>query len=109
MREDQPALPWVHGLLGLAYAGTGRKADAIRSAEKAHEILPISRDALDGAEWVINLGRVHTMLGNEDMAIDYFTRALAIPSWISTYSLRLDPVLAPLRSNPRFQQLVGGQ
>jgi hypothetical protein len=80
--------------------------DAIRSAERAEEILPVSRDALDGAEWVVNLGRVHALLGNDERAVEYFTRALAIPSWISANSLRLDPVLEPLRSNPRFQQLV---
>jgi eukaryotic-like serine/threonine-protein kinase len=107
MRENQPDQAWIHGLLGLAYAGAGRGVDAIQAAERAEQLLPVSRDHLDGPEWVINLGRVHAMLGNDEKAVEYFARALAVPSWISANSLRVDPVLAPLKSNPGFKQLVG--
>jgi tetratricopeptide (TPR) repeat protein len=106
MRDDQPDQAWVHGLLGLAYAGLKRPADAIRSAERAELLLPVSADALDGPEWVINLGRVHTMLGDGKKAVEYYTRALAIPSWISTNSLRIDPLLVSLKDDPDFQRLV---
>jgi serine/threonine-protein kinase len=106
MRENQPDQAWIHGLLGVAYAGLGRPADAIRSAERAEQLLPVSTDALDGPEWVINLGRVHAMLGHGKRAVEYYARALAIPSWISSNSLRIDPLLVGLRRDPDFQRLV---
>lgn len=106
MRNDQPEQAWIHGLLGVAYAGLKRPGDAVKSAERAAELLPVSKDALDGPEWIINLGRVHAMLGNDATAVDYYAKALAIPSWISTNSLRLDPALVSLRRYPGFQRLV---
>jgi TolB-like protein/Flp pilus assembly protein TadD len=106
MRENQPDQAWIHGLLGVAYGGLKRRADAIRSAERAEQLLPVSADALDGPELLINLGRVHALVGDEKKAVEYYARGLAIPSWISTNSLRIDPLLVPLRSNPDFQRLV---
>jgi serine/threonine-protein kinase len=106
MRVNQPDQAWIHGLLGEAYAGLERPEEAIRSAERAEQLLPVSKDALDGPEWVINLGRVHTMLGNEARAIAYYGRALSIPSWVSANSLRRDPLLAKLNRNPEFQKML---
>ncbi|HUF28154.1 MAG TPA: protein kinase [Gemmatimonadaceae bacterium] len=106
MREDRPDQAWIHGLLGVAYAGVGRAEEAIWSAERAEQLLPVSDDALDGPEFLSNLGRVHAMLGNEEKAIEYYARVLAIPSWVSGNSLRLDPALLSLRAHPGFQSLV---
>jgi tetratricopeptide (TPR) repeat protein len=106
MRVNQPDQAWIHGLLGEAYAGLKRPEEAIRSAERAEQLLPVSKDALDGPEWVINLGRVHVMLGNEARAIAYYARALSIPSWVSANSLRRDPLLAKLNRNPEFQKVL---
>ena len=74
--------------------------------ERAAQLLPVSKDALDGPEWVINLGLIHAMLGNEAKAVEYYGQALAIPSWVSSNSLRRDPVLATLNRNPDFQRLL---
>ena len=109
MRVDQPDQAWIHGLLGIAYAGLKRSDDAIRSAERAAQLLPVSKDALDGPEWVINLGLIHAILGNEAKAIEYYGQALSIPSWVSSNSLRRDPVLATLNRNPDFQRLLASR
>ena len=109
MRKDQPDQAWIHGLLGIAYAGLKRSDDAIRSAERAAQLLPVSKDALDGPEWVINLGLIHAILGDEAKAIEYYGQALAIPSWVSSNSLRRDPVLATLNRNPDFQRLLASR
>ena len=37
-------------LLAVAYALLERKADALREAARAAEMLPVSRDAIDGAD-----------------------------------------------------------
>lgn len=46
--------PSLHLSLGRAYAGMGRKDDALREGRKALELLPVSRDAFDG-----QIGRAH--------------------------------------------------
>jgi serine/threonine-protein kinase len=106
IREDRPDQPNVHALLGGVYAGLKRPDDAIRSAERAVQLQPISQDALDGPEWVAYLGFVNAMVGNEEKAVEYFSQVLAIPSWISEHSLRRDPILLSMRANRSFQRLV---
>ena len=109
MRREQPDQAWIHGLLGVAFAGLKRPEDAIHWAERAQQLLPVAKDALDGPEWVINLGRVHAMLGNEQKAIEYYSTALSIPSWVSSHSLRQDPILTSLNRNADFQRLLASR
>ena len=106
VREDRPDQPNAYALLGGVYAALKRPDDAIRSAERAVQLQPISQDALDGPEWLSYLGFVNAMVGNEEKAVECFTQVLAIPSWISEHSLRRDPILSSMRANPSFQRLV---
>jgi TolB-like protein/Tfp pilus assembly protein PilF len=108
MRENMPDQAWIHALLGVAYAGANRPEEAIRSGERAVELQPVSEDALDGPERVITLAQVYGMVGNAEKAIEYYSRALAIPSYISVNALRLDPFLRSLTTHPAFQRLVAG-
>jgi serine/threonine-protein kinase len=102
------ALAGVSGLLGVVYAGLQRPREALRSAERAVELVPISKDAFDGPDWVANLARVHVMIGDHDAALAQLTRVIGMPSRLSVNSLRLAPAWAPLREDPRFQSLIAG-
>jgi serine/threonine-protein kinase len=106
MRENLPDQAWIHALLGVAYAGVHRTDEAIRSAERAVQLQPVSTDALDGPERLITLAQVYAMVGNDEKAIEHYSRALAVPSYVSATSLRLDPFLGSLGKNPAFQRLV---
>lgn len=108
MREDHPDQPGVYALLGVAYAAVKRPDDAIRSAERAVQLEPVSQDALDGPEWLTYLGLVNALVGNEEKAMEYYSRVLAIPSWISEHSLRRDPILLSLRSYLPTQRVAAG-
>ena len=105
--KERPQDPYARSHLGYAYAGLGRKADAIREARKAVELLPVSKDAYSGVNRVWTLAAVYTMVGEHDAAIDQLEYLLSIPSWASAWDLRLDPVWDPLREHPRFKKLVG--
>jgi eukaryotic-like serine/threonine-protein kinase len=105
-REDDPGQAWVHGVLGFVYAGLDRPADAVRSARRAVELLPVSKDALDGPEWVINLAQVHLLVGDHDAAFRQLSFALAIPGWLSPEWIRRDPLWDPVREHARFQALL---
>jgi len=92
--------------LGLAYAGLGRKGEAIEKGLEAVELLPLSKDALSGIDGVEYLARIFTMVGEYDKAIDQLELLLSIPSRLTEYILRLDPRWDSLREHPRFIKLV---
>jgi serine/threonine protein kinase/tetratricopeptide (TPR) repeat protein len=104
--KEQPDSDPAHSLLGYAYAGLGRKEDAIREGELAAELYPISKDAYDGSTYVYNLAEIYVMVGEYEKAIDKIDYLLSIPSIISVPILQLDPTWDPLRDHPRFKKLL---
>jgi tetratricopeptide (TPR) repeat protein len=105
--QTRPDDAKLHAILGLAYAHAGRTADAVRAGERAVALLPISRDAVSGPYVQTDLARVYMAAGQADKAIDVLKRMLTIPSsWVTPAELRADPVWDPLRSTPRFRELL---
>jgi serine/threonine protein kinase/tetratricopeptide (TPR) repeat protein len=92
--------------IAYAYAGLGRKEDAIREAQKASDVLPISKDALFGALVAEYRALVYAKVKEYDLAIDELQLLLSVPSEVTVAWLRLDPRLDPLRDHPRFQELL---
>ena len=92
--------------LGIAYAGLGRKADAIREGELATVLLPVTKEAWRGAYRIEDLARIYVMVGEFDKALEKLEFLLDVPSELSIPLLRLDPVWDPLRDYPRFKKLV---
>ncbi len=107
--KERPDDERLHSALGIAYAGLGRKDDAVREGELAIQLLPMSKEAWRGAWRVEDLARIYAMVGEYDAAIDRLESLLAVPSNTSVPMLRIDPVWDPLRDDPRFQQLVAGE
>jgi len=104
--KAQPQEFQFHMQLGLAYAGLGRKEEAIREGKKAVELRPLTKDAFGfGLE---ALARIYVIVGEYDATIDQLEYLLSIPSNISVPLLRVDPTWAPLRKHPRFQKLLAG-
>ncbi|MFB3111982.1 MAG: hypothetical protein ACE10G_08115, partial [Gemmatimonadales bacterium] len=104
--EERPDDSRYRSALGIAYAGLGRKADAIREGELAVELLPMSKEAWRGAHRVEDLARIYAMVGEYDAAIDQLEILLAVPSPTAVPMLRIDPTWEPLRGHPRFQRLL---
>ena len=103
---EQPEDVRFHSSLGIAYAGLGRKEDAIREGKLAVEMLPVSKEALVGVIRVGDLARIYVMVGEYDAAIDQLEFLLSRPGELSIPLLRLDPAWDPLRDHPRFKKLV---
>lgn len=101
-----PTEPSRHALLGEAYAGLGRKNEALREGKRAIELLPESKDALDGSGMTLALARIHTALGDTDAALALVQHLLAIPAGLSVEDLKADPRWDPLRTDPRFEKIV---
>jgi tetratricopeptide (TPR) repeat protein len=105
---ERPLDDGFHAQLSLAYMGLGRCDDAIREAERAVELLPVSADAFTGPQRLQNLAEVDAGCDRADQAVDRLTYLLSIPSFVTRVLLRTDPAYAPLRANPRFALLIAG-
>ena len=100
--EDGPR----HALLGLIYAGLGNCQEAKAEAKRAVDLLPETKDAFDGPILVISRARIHMMCGDLDTAFALLDRSLQTPAGITIHELRLDPIWDPVRTDPRFQQML---
>jgi serine/threonine-protein kinase len=94
--------------LGLCLAMLGRKAEAIREAERAVALVPISADGYSGPYYQHLLVRTYLLVGEPDKALDALEPLLKAPYYLSPNWLKIDPTFDPLRTNARFQRLVAG-
>jgi TolB-like protein/predicted Ser/Thr protein kinase len=104
--KTRPDDPWMYMNLSIALAGVGRKGDAIQYAKHAIDLVPLSKDALKGANALEYLADVYRMVGEYDLAIDQLDTLLRIPSNVQVEVLRNDPEWDVVRDNPRFQALL---
>ena len=106
--QERPEDARFHSALGIAYAGLGRKEDALREGKLGVKLLPVSKEAYRGLYRVEALAKIYVMVGEFDAAIDQFEFLLSVPGEMSIPLLRLDPVWEPLRDQPRFKRLLAG-
>ncbi len=104
--KRHPDDPDSRSRLGIAYAGLGRKQEAVREGVKGVELHPISQDALDGPYYVVTLAEIYVLLGEHDAAIDQLEQLADVPMSYTANWLRLAHTLEPLRDHPRFQELL---
>jgi hypothetical protein len=95
--------------MGHALAMLGRKAEAIAAGERAHALLPVTRDALFGPQVQQRLVRIYLIVGEREKALDQLEPLLEVPYWLSPGWLRLEPTFDPLRGHPRFERLVAAR
>jgi TolB-like protein/Flp pilus assembly protein TadD len=91
--------------LGIAYAGLGRKQDAIREGKAGVELKPVSKD-VGGYVQLQALARIYVMVGEQDEALRLIEQVLSSSKIMDIRSLRQDPEWKPLRDNPKFQALL---
>jgi TolB-like protein/Flp pilus assembly protein TadD len=94
-----------HTSLGIAYAGLGRRADALREAKLSSDLKTASKDAPDPF-LLADLAYLYTMLGQPGEAIAVLNEVLSQSGSFTAHMVRLDPGFDPLRSDPRFQALL---
>jgi len=91
--------PSMLGLLGNAYAAAGKKAEAIKIHDEL-EALSKQRYVSDYSFAIVNLG-----LGYRDEALRRLQRSYQDRAGDSLRFIRVDPLLDPLRLDPRFEAL----
>jgi TolB-like protein len=103
--RDQPEYAEGLCLLAMADAALGRK-EAISEGRHAAELLPITKDAMTGAEILRNLAITYAWLGEKNLAIKQLEELLPLYAPISYGQLRLHPWWDPLRDDPRFERIT---
>ena len=93
-------------VLAQVDAGLGHKELAIREAQHAVDLMPISKDVYDGALVLEGLAQVYTWTNEPDRAIELLQKLVAMPSYVNYARLKLHPMWNPLRGDPRFEQIV---
>ncbi len=104
---SEPSDSRYYSALGVAYAGLGRKEDAIREGKRGADMMPVSKESKQGPPRRGDLARIYVLIGDYEAAIDELEYLLSIPaSPVRAPLLRIDPIWDPLRDHPRFQKLL---
>jgi len=105
--RDQPSYPQGLCALGVVDAVLGNKQDAIREGERAVELLPVSKNSLEGPMLIQYLAVIYAWTGDKDRAIERLSEATRLPGSHVTYGdLHLNPLWDPLRGDSRFEAIV---
>ncbi len=96
----------VLSVLGMLDAALGQTESAIREGRRAVDLLPLSKDSINGALLMENLAVIYAWCGHKPEALDQLAAVVKIPSYLSYGDLRLHPIWDPLRGDPRFEDIV---
>jgi len=103
---DHPDYAEALCVLGTADAALGNKEDAIREGRRAIDLLPVSKNAIQGPSLIEYLALIYAWTGEKDRALKRLDEAAKLPSFLSYGELRLHPRWDPLRGDPRFDKIV---
>ena len=94
-------------VLGLIDAGLGQKEDALREGRRAIELLPVTKDSVNGAHMIEFFAVIAAWVGEKDLACEQLAIATRLPGCQLSYGqLKLHPIWDPLRGDPRFEKIV---
>jgi tetratricopeptide (TPR) repeat protein len=96
-------------VVGQIDAALGRTADAIREGERAAELLPPSKDAVNGGFIQEKLARIYAQTGDVNRALNFLEKQIKLPQMphgLTYGSLKLEQDWDPLRKDPRFEKIV---
>ena len=95
-RRNDPLLIYS---AGMAYAASGKQAEALQSIK---ELEAIAGSSLSTAHWI---AKIYATLNDKENAFSWLERGLATGALGVFY--KDEPVWDPIRDDPRFQELVG--
>ena len=104
--REQPEYAEGICALGVIDAALGNKEDAIREGQRAVELMPVSKNAIEGPLLIKYLALIYAWTGEKDRALKRLKEVAKLPSYLSYGQLRLHPDWDPLRGDPRFEKIV---
>jgi tetratricopeptide (TPR) repeat protein len=104
--REQPDYAEALCVVGLLEAGLGNKEEAVRAGERAVELLPVTKDAINGPLLVQYLALIYVWTGETSLAVEQLRVASRIPGELHYGYLRHHPDWDSLRNNPDFEAIV---
>lgn len=111
--KEAPGVAERHAFYGLTCAFLGEKERAIAEGEKAVELRPENRDALDGTVLSAIFALICARVGESERALTLLDHLFAVPGAVDSanYSITRNDLKFrwewdPLRNDPHFQQLI---
>ena len=92
--------------LAIAQSIRGNAREALAAFARAEEALPASLDAFSAANRENSRIMILTNLGDHEGAISQMEKRVDVPGGVTRNYLRLNPLFALMRANPRFQRLA---
>ena len=103
---ESPGNALLLSKLGLVDAFLDDKDAATSEAKRATEMLPISKDAVDGPLMAYNLAVVYAWTNELDLAFETLEPLTKTPNGLYYGDLKLSSIWDPLRNDPRFDKLL---
>lgn len=103
-QEPRNAINWA--IMAQMEVVLGNHAEAVRCAERAVELLPESRDALDGAQLAKFRALIYDWVGRKEQALAEYERLIRVPSPFVLQFHELKSGYSTLRGDPRFEALL---
>ena len=103
---EKPELAETRMRLAGTLVMLGQNDRAIKEADRALANLPMSRDALAGADLRRSAAEIYATAGATDRAIAEFEQLMRVPNGGHVHEMNLNPFLDPLRGDPRFEKLL---
>ena len=109
--RDHPQDFRARRALSWSYVALGRKEDALNTARKSVELLPLEKDAVLGSGNLAALAEMQSQTGDTKGAVENLSKLLSIAAGetVSIARLKIDPVWDPIRNDPGFQQLLAAK
>jgi Flp pilus assembly protein TadD len=105
--KADPTNPQLMTALAYADVALGRKEEGIQEGQRAMEMQPISKDAVDGPTIAMNVAEIYAWTNHADAAFEQLTILVKIPAGYFNYGdLKTNPGWDPLRKDPRFDKLL---
>ncbi len=104
--QDDPTDSRILCVLGMIDAALGRRSEAISEGRQAVDLLPISKDSINGAIVAEYLAVTYAWLGDKPAALEQLRKVAEIPSDVSYGQLRLHPYWDSLRGDPEFEKIA---
>ena len=104
--NEQPDYAPALCVLGLIDAALGQKEEALRKGRRAMELLPVSKDSINGVHMIEYFAITAGWVGEKQLALDNLAVAARLPLGPTYGELKLRPEWDPLRNEPRFHEIL---
>jgi tetratricopeptide (TPR) repeat protein len=104
--QERPSSGMALIVVAQLDAALGRKDEAIREGERAAELFPVAKDAVTAPSVLCRLAAIYARVGERDRSLELLEKLVPVPNALDYGDLKLEPAWDPLRSDPRFQQLL---